>query len=125
MKSLSSKQCNDAGLALVFIMLLVALFSSYTWALPAAAALTLLLMIWARAFAPFAVLWFGLSHAMGTVMSKVLLSIVFYVLVLPIGTVRRLMGADSMRIKQWKTGSDSVFRVRDEVVKPEDLEHMF
>lgn len=125
MKKLTDKQCSDAGLALVFIALLTALFGSFSWSIPVATALTLLLMIWPRAFAPFGVFWFGLSHALGMVMSKILLSIVFYALVLPIGLVRRMMGADSMQMKQWKAGDGSVFRVRGETVAPSDLEHMF
>lgn len=119
------KQAGDAGLALVFIALLTAIIGGYDWAVLAAAALTLLLMISPAPFAPWARLWFGLSHAIGTVVSKVLLSLVFYGLVTPVGLLRRAMGKDPMRADQWKAGDASVFRVRDEQVAPEDLERMF
>lgn len=121
----TDKQCNDAGLALVFIALLVALTGRFSWALPLAAGLTLLLMISPRPFALWARAWFGLSHALGTVVSKVLLAVVFYVVVLPIGVLRRMMGKDSMRLGQWKKGDGSVFRERGGKVGPADLEQMF
>lgn len=122
---MTNKQCNDAGLALVFIALLVALVGRYAWALPLAAGLTLLLMISPRPFALWARAWFGLSHVLGTVVSKILLSVVFYVVVLPIGALRRMLGKDSMRLKQWKQGEGSVFREREGKVGAADLEHMF
>ncbi len=121
---MTDKQCNDAGLALVFIALLAAL-SGVAWALPTAAGLTLLLMISPRPFALWARAWFGLSHVLGTVVSKILLSVVFFAVVLPIGALRRAMGKDSMRLAQWKKGEGSVFRLREGKVGPGDLEHMF
>ncbi len=46
-------------------------------------------------------------------------------LVLPVGLVRRLLGKDSMRIKSWKKGKESVFRVRDHRFSAKDLEHPY
>jgi len=122
---MTDKQCNDAGLALVFIVLLMALYGNWAWALPVAAALVLLLMIIPWSFAPWARAWFGLSHAIGSMMSRVLLTLVFFVVVAPIAALRRMMGKDPMRLKQWKAGDGSVFREREGEVAPADLEHMF
>jgi hypothetical protein len=66
-------------------------------------------------------LWFWLSHLLGTVMSKVILTVLFFVLVTPIGLIRRLLGADTLQLKKWKKGSDSVFVVREGAVGEKDL----
>ena len=76
-------------------------------------------------FQPFARVWFALSIFLGTIVSKVILAILFYTMVLPVGLVRRAMGKDSMQLKAWKQGEDSVFRVREHVFQKGDLEHPY
>ena len=45
---------------------------------------------------PLAKLWFGLSAILGTVMSKLLLSLVFFLVVTPMGVLRRLVESDRL-----------------------------
>jgi hypothetical protein len=42
-------------------------------------------------------LWMGLAEGLSFVMTRVILSIVFFCVVTPIGLVRRLLGADPLR----------------------------
>ena len=42
-------------------------------------------MTWPKAFKPLAVLWFGLSHVMSQVVSQIVLTVVFFLVVTPIG----------------------------------------
>ncbi len=118
-------QCKDAGLALILILLLVVKIGGHDELLPFIILATLLLMIWPKLFKPFAMLWFGLSELLGTVMSKVILTIVFFVVVSPIALLRKIAGKDTLKLKQWRREKGSVFRTRDEVVTPEDLQNMF
>src|SRR5262245_32563698 len=69
-------------------------------------------------FRPLSVVWFGLSHLLGAVMSKVLLAGVFYLIVTPIGVVRRLLGHDSLRLRAFKAGDASVMHSRQHVFAP-------
>jgi hypothetical protein len=78
-------------------------------------------MAWPKAFKPLAGLWFGLSHVMGNIVSKIILSLAFFLIVTPIGLIRRLMGADALQLKKWKKGSDSVFVERQGAVQDKDL----
>jgi ABC-type nitrate/sulfonate/bicarbonate transport system permease component len=73
-------------------------------------------------FRPLSVIWFGFSHVLGTVMSKVLLAAVFYLIVTPIGIVRRLLGHDSLRLRAFKAGDASVMHARQHVFTPGDLD---
>lgn len=118
-------QCRDAGLALVLISLILAYASSPRYLLPAAIVLLVLTMTAPAVFSPFAKVWFGLSHALGTVVSKIILSFVFYLLVTPVGLLRRALGKDPMQLKSWKKGSASVFHERNCTFEPKDLEHPY
>ena len=119
------EKCKDSGLALVLIFLIC----HQIWKLPSLVLLAIIFLIvtmtYPLIFQPFARLWFGLSTALGTVVSKLLLSVMFYGLVLPVGLVRRLIGKDSMQLNSWKNGTESVFRVREHHFEPKDLEHPY
>jgi hypothetical protein len=121
----TKEQAKDTGLAAVLILLLMAYFWQLPTLLAPAIGVLVLTMAWPAFFRPAAVVWFGLSHLIGTVASKVILSIVFFVVATPIGLLRRLLGADSMRLRGWKRGRESVFGVRDHVYTPTELERPF
>jgi len=116
------EQSRDTGMALVLLCLLLTYFWQLQPLLPLALILLLLTMVWPRAFRPLAGLWFGLAQVMGTVMSNVILTVLFFALVTPVGLVRRVLGADALQLKKWKQGRDSVFAVRGELAHKEELE---
>ena len=75
---------------------------------------------------PFAFVWFNLSHHMGTVISKALLTAIFLGLVIPIGIVLKLIGKDSMLTRKWKDGSGaSVMIERNHIYTSKDLKNPF
>jgi hypothetical protein len=119
--SSTAEQAKDTGMAMVLICLLLGYWGKFPKFLPAAIALLLITMVWPKAFKPLAVLWFGLSHLLSSVVSRVILTILFYLLVTPIGVIRRLCGADALQLKKWKQGRDSVFVVRDGPVQGKDM----
>jgi hypothetical protein len=122
---MSLHQTKDAGLALVLICLLAAYFAEYRAALLLAIVLLVATMTVPGVFRPFAKLWFGLSHTIGTVMSKVLLSILYGIMVVPVGLLRRALGKDAMRFKEWQNGSHSVLRVREHTFSAADLDNPY
>lgn len=69
--------------------------------------------------------WFGLAKWMGFVVSNVLLSAVFLMVLTPTGLVRRILGKDPMRLRAWKAGAESVFEVTDHVYAPSDIANPF
>ncbi len=114
-------QSRDTGMALTLLCLLVVQFKHAYPLVPLAIILLIVTMAWPRAFKPLAGLWFGLSHVLGNVMSKVVLTLVFFIVVTPIGLARRLLGKDSLQLKKFKQDQDSVFLVRADLVGKEDL----
>jgi hypothetical protein len=115
------EQAKDTGMAMVLICLLLGYFGKFPKFLPVTIVLLLITMAWPNAFRPLAGLWFGLSHLLGTVVSKVILTVLFFVVVTPIGLIRRWSGADALQLKKWKKGNDSVFVTREGGVQPKDL----
>ncbi len=119
--SATPEQAKDTGMAMVLICLLLGYFGKFPQFLGVSIVLLLITMAWPKAFKPLAGLWFGLSHLLGQVMSKVILTLAFFLVVTPIGLIRRWMGADSLQLKKWKQGSDSVFVERQGAIQEKDL----
>ncbi|WP_300156738.1 SxtJ family membrane protein [Solidesulfovibrio sp.] len=123
--SATKEQAKDTGMALVLVSLIVFFVTREIRYVTIATGLLLLDMIAPALFKPAAKLWFGLSHVLGTVMSKVMLSLIFYLVLTPMGVVRSLLGKDPMRARQFKKGEGSVFRVRDHQFVAADIEQPF
>jgi hypothetical protein len=123
--SSTKDQARDTGMAMALICLLLAYWGHHPKFLPLAIILLLVTMVVPQVFKPLAVLWFGLSHIMGNVVSKVVLTIVFFILVTPIGLIRRWAGKDSLRLREWKKGTDSVLVTREGAICPEDLQNPY
>lgn len=119
------QQCKDAGLALVLILLIIMALTRSYQLLPWAIGALVLAMSWVRVFHPFAILWFGLAKLLGSVVSRVLLSLVFLVLVTPVGLVRRALGKDSLQLRGFRSGSGSVMHARHHEYSSADLEQPF
>lgn len=124
-KDVSKDQCKDAGMAFTLLALLGCLFLSKQWLLIAAVCLLLLTMTVPMLLRGPAALWFGFSHLLGTVVSTILLTVIFFLVVTPIGLVRRMLGYDSLRLRSWKKDEKSVFVERNHAYQASDLEHPF
>jgi hypothetical protein len=117
----TKEQAKDTGMAMVLICLLLGSWGKFPKFLPVSVALLLITMIWPNAFRPLATLWFGLSHVLSNIVSRVILTVLFFLVVTPIGLIRRVLGADALQLKKWKRGPDSVFVVREGVIQDKDL----
>jgi hypothetical protein len=124
-KADSLDQARDTGMAMVLVVLLLVYFGHYNYLVPLAIVLLVLCMVWPKLFFPLSVLWFGISHKAGTFISNVLLTFLFFCMIMPVGFIRRLAGADPLKLKEWKKGAQSVLRKRDMMIKAEDLEHPY
>jgi hypothetical protein len=124
-KHISTIQERDTCLALTFLLLLIWFFTKNAYLVYAAMLLLLIGMVVPAAMKPLAWIWFGLSHLLGQVMSRVLLGIVYLLLVLPMGRIRRLLGKDSLRLTLWKQSGASCFIERAHVFSAEDLKNPY
>lgn len=111
-KSFQKKEHVDSGLALLLLTLLFGVWFNEPVALRLAIAEVLVLLIAPVLLYPFTFLWLNLSDLLGRFMSKVILTIVFLLMVCPVGLVRKAMGKDTLLLKKFKSGEDSVFTNR-------------
>lgn len=115
----------DTGMALTLLCLIAALVTHKPGWVVSATTLLVVNMTAPRLFAPASKLWFGLSAVLGAVMSRVILAVVFFLVLTPVGMLRRAMGKDTLKLAAFKQGADSVFVTRTERFTPADLKTPF
>ena len=124
-RSVTTDQAKDSGMAMVLICLLIAFFGGKQFFYGVGMLILLINMIAPNIFKPAARIWLGFSHLLGSVMSRIILSIVFVALVFPVGLARRIMGKDSMQLKKWKKDRESVFKIREHEFTADDIKHPY
>jgi len=119
---LTKQQCSDSGLAATLILLIIGYFTGNTIFFHIAIPVVILVMVAPRVFYPFGILWFGLAHFLGNVVSRILLTIIYIVLVVPVGLVRQVAGKDPLQLRRFKKDNESIFQVRNHQYVSKDLE---
>jgi hypothetical protein len=118
-------QAKDTGMAVVLILLIAALARKKFGYVDIAIVVHVINMIAPQVFRPAAVVWFGFSHVMGNVVSRLIMAIVFFLVVTPIGVWRRLSGADALQLKPFKAGRGSVMEERNHTFTGKDIEQPY
>ena len=121
-ETVTRDQARDTGMAMVLLCLLVGYFGDMPEAVLAGIVLQVLNMTHPAPFRPLVKPWLGLSRLLGAMVSRVLLALIFFLVVTPVGVIRRAWGSDSLQLKRWKRGDSSVFRRRDHRYGPKDIE---
>ena len=121
-RPITKEQSKDTGMAMVLLLLLASGAFKREILVTVAMIALIVDMTVPRLYRPVAVLWLGLSHLLGTVVSKILLTLVFFGVVTPIGLARKLLGIDSLKLKDFKSGDNSVMIVRNHIFTGKDIE---
>jgi len=122
---ITKKQCMEFGQVATLAALLLALhYKSDHWVV-AAAVLIFFTIILPITFYPFAVVWFNLAELLSLVSPAVILAIIFFLIVTPVGLLRRLLKKDSLRLKEFKKDRRSVMVDRNHLYTESDLLHTF
>lgn len=122
---IDNHQCKDAGLALLLILLLIAIFSASQKLILPSILLLVLIMSVPALFKPFAVIWFAFSHYIGILSSKVILTILFFTIITPVGLIRRLFRADPLLLNGWSSSSETAFKKDNYLYKKSDMMHPY
>ena len=121
-RAITKEQSKDTGMAMVLLLLLASGAFKREILVTVAMIALIVDMTVPRLYRPVAVLWLGLSHLLGTVVSKILLTLVFFAVVTPIGLARKLLGIDSLKLKDFKSSETSVMIVRNHIFTGKDIE---
>ena len=119
---ISKKQAGDTGMAMVLILLLTGFFTQNNIYYKIAIPVLLINMIIPMFYYPFAIIWLGFSHLLGTIVSKIILTIIFFIFVVPVGLFRKLIGIDTLKLNKFKNGKESSMKIRNYKFSPSDIE---
>jgi hypothetical protein len=123
--SVTKDQAKDSGMAIVLILLIIGLFKKDDIYYKIAAGVLLMNMIFPMFYYLFAIFWLGISGMIGSIVSKMLLLVIYFIIVLPVALSRRLLGKDSLLLKGFKRSNESVMRTRNHIYEAADLEKPF
>ncbi len=121
-RTISKKQASDTGMAAVLILLLIGLFTHNNLYYKIAIPVLVINMTFPMFYYLFAIIWLGFSQLLGTIVSKIILTIIYFIMVIPVGVFRRLLGKDSLQLSEFKKGTKSVMHTRDYTFLSEDIE---
>ena len=118
---------KDIGLATSLVLFLLAFFGEFSedggakkWLALGIIALIATMAV-PSVWKPLLPIWKLLLRVLETVVSKVLLSVVFFGVIFPVAFIRRVFGKDALQAGQWKKGKGSVFTERGQLFAPSDL----
>ena len=69
-------------------------------------------------------LWFKLGEGLGYVVSRILMTLIFYLFLLPIALVYRLFNKDTLRLRR-KPDRQTIWTERNHTYSKKDLEQIF
>jgi len=122
---ITKDQCRDTGMGIVLLLLILFITRKYEWCLIGAIIAHVVNMVVPQIYRPITVIGLGLSNWLGAIISKILLAIVFFVVITPIALIRRLFGKDSLKLRAFKRGQESVMLERNHLFDGADLERPY
>ena len=107
MNNINNKQGSEKSFGIVFsiVFLIVALYplinseDIYIWALVVSSVLLLLAFLAPNVLSLPNKLWFRFGILLGSIIAPIVLTLVYFVTVLPIGLIMRLLGKDLLKQK--------------------------
>ncbi len=124
-KKISKKEATDTGMAMALICLLLGHFLKHDFYYMLAIPVLVIDMTFPMFYYPVAVLWLGLTNLLGSVISKVLISIVYILILMPMGIIRRMTGKDALNLRGFKKDKSSVMVTRNYEFTAKDITNPF
>lgn len=112
---------KDTGLVLVLVLLLIAYWRGSSLFILLSIGALVVVMTVPVILKPLAVIWYYFSVVLGNIMSRIVLAVIFWGVLMPVAIVRRWLGFDPMKQKIWKKGRGSVFKKRNHTFTCDDL----
>lgn len=125
MSQISEKQSVETGIVFSLIAIIIGYYAHENAFYLVAVSFLLVSLLIPVLLKPLAFVWFGLSKALGWVTSRILLFIIFYSVVTPMGLIRKLLGKDSLQLRQFGKGKSSVYTDRQHEFSASDLDYPF
>jgi hypothetical protein len=122
---LTKEQIKDTGIIFGIIMLFIGIYSASELWLKLSFVTILSAVIIPQIFTYPARLWFLFSEKLGSFVSLIMVSIIYFIVVIPIALVRKLMKKDPMQIRSFKKGRGTAWVNREYQFTPADMNKPF
>ncbi len=119
---ISKKQASDTGMAIVLLLLIIAMLTENDIFILFSIVALIVNMVFPNFYYPSAVIWLGFSHIIGTIVSKVILTAIFFLFVVPVAIIRKIIGKDTLQLKDFKKSNISVMKIRNYKFSASDIE---
>lgn len=125
----SERECRKLGLVFLVALGIIGGLMLWRsgpagwWFLGAGGLLGLWGLAWPKGLGPVYVAWMTLAAVLGFFMSRLLLSVLYYLVITPLGLIRRLIGKRPLDLKM--SDRDSYWKKRDQAYDPQRSEKMF
>lgn len=124
-QKLSEKQIQESGIVFIICLLII---DHFVYPIPFVFTLFLLFIVLIKPlfYKPFAIAWFFLAEMLGSQVPKIILTIVFYLIVCPVGMIINLFKENQMRLSRKQMESKSTaFISREHKYTIADIEKPF
>ncbi|MCK9280496.1 MAG: SxtJ family membrane protein [Melioribacteraceae bacterium] len=125
------KEQKKAGYAVGIVLLAIGALlmygnkPAYPYFIGVAAVLLLLAFAAPRALKYFYIAWMTLAAILGFIMTRLILSLLFYIIITPIGIILRLTGKDLLDMKWDKSKNSYWIKKSSGDYKPENTEKQY
>lgn len=118
-------QCIETGILLALTGLIFGYRFQYDAGYLLSGSILLVSLIYPKIWMPLAFVWFRFGKLLGSGVSRILLTIIFFMLVVPMGFIRRMLGKDILKLKEFKREPQTAFSDKHKVFSSEDLKNQF
>jgi|WetSurMetagenome_2_1015567.scaffolds.fasta_scaffold12778_6 hypothetical protein len=123
--SISREKNKDVGFVILLGLLLWYFHSGNVVFLQLSVLCILVSLVIPVVLKPVSFVWYRLSEAMGTILSRVLLFMIFFCIITPIGVAHRMISKKRLLTEQWKKSRESVFKDRNVCFTISDIKNPF
>ena len=124
-QDISIDQCKNTAFALILIFALFSFYRGDLYLMYPTIIVVLISMTKPGILRPLASLWYKLSDILGIIVSTILLTLIFYLMVTPVGVVIRLFKKLWMKNNKWGNSPDSAFIDREHTYTKSDLKNPY
>lgn len=124
-KHITPQQCRESGQVAAVALLAASLYYHDFRLVAMVLPILLITLLAPRLLYPLALLWFGGAKVLGEINVRILLSLVFILVVIPVGMWRKWRGKDTLQLRRFKKDKASVMVIRKHLYTKEDLQHTF
>jgi len=114
----------EFGMLVTLVLLVITLWKRNDWYMYAIVTLAAA-MLFPVLYTPFAWFWFRLAKLLEQTTSKAILFLIFFIIITPVGIIRRLTGKEALQLKRFHKDKRSVFEVKKLHYTRKDMEKQY